>query len=146
MKHLGVGMVAVAVLVMPRIAAADVASVETFGLSAHLGTSYTKAPRRLDSDGVYVFNPGLGIAWDFRDHVSQRGFAPTVGVGWWQDCADRAVFAIGAGVRYTHVLPSGWTFGGSLAITLINGEVWDTQPCDRGAAGSRDRGRARYRA
>src|SRR5215510_3799227 len=107
--------IAIAVLCLAaRSAAADVGSVEAFGLSVHLGASYEDAPRGLDADGVYVFNPGLGLEWDFRDRVSASGFSPIVWAGWFQDCDDRAFYGALGGVRYRRVFASGLTLGGSL--------------------------------
>lgn len=109
-----------------RTARADVASVEAYGLSAHLGASYADAPRRMDANGVYVLNPGLGVEWDFRARTTKTGFSPILKVGWLQDCDDRPVYAALGGVRYTRVLSSRFTIGGSVSLGIVNGEDWDT--------------------
>lgn len=116
----------IALLGAARTARADVASVEAYGLSAHLGASYADAPRRMDAAGVYVLNPGLGVEWDFRARTSKTGFSPILKLGWLQDCDDRPLYAALGGVRYMHVLASRFVIGGSFSLGVVNGEDWDT--------------------
>jgi len=118
---------AAAVVLVVEPVWADVASVELFGLSAHLGAAYDGAPRKLDENGVYVFNPGVGAEWDFRESVSKTGFSPIVKVGWLEDCNDRPVYAALGGARYWHVFSGGFVIGGSLSAGVVNGENWDTE-------------------
>lgn len=117
---------AIGVLFGTRPASAHVASLEAFGLSAHLGSSYAAAPRALDSNGVYVFNPGLGLEWDFRDRGTARGFSPIGKAAWLQDCNDRPLYAGLVGVRYWYVSSGGFLVGGSLSAGIGSGETWET--------------------
>jgi len=117
---------AVLTLLAAREARADVASLEAFGLSAHLGSSYASAPRGLDSEGVYVFNPGMGLEWDFRNRVTRNGLSPVLKAAWLQDCDDRALFAALVGLRFWHAFASGFVLGGSLSVGVVNGEDWGT--------------------
>ena len=58
---------------LSQFASAGVVDVDGFGLSVHLGASYAEAPLRFDSRGVYVFNPGVGIGYDFRESAMTSG-------------------------------------------------------------------------
>lgn len=54
----------------PVVALGNV-DIDLPGISYHIGGSssnpaYTQAPRRLDENGFSVFNPGIGIGYDFR--------------------------------------------------------------------------------
>ena len=72
--------------------------IDVYGLSYHLDATqaYAEAPRRLDSQGQWVFNPGIGVTYDFRDNISEEGFSPIVAVGYFQDCADYPFYFAGS--------------------------------------------------
>lgn len=116
---------AAGLLLQAGSAFADLASLEAFGLSAHLGSSYSAAPRALDDQGVYVVNPGLGLEWDLRDHL-RGGLSPIAKVAWLQDCDDRALYAAMVGVRGWWVSSGGFLLGLSLSAGIGNGEIWET--------------------
>ena len=80
--------------------------IDVYGLSYHLDATeaYAEAPRGLDDKGQWVFNPGIGVTYDFRDNISVEGFSPIVAVGYFQDCADYPFYFAGAGVRYRNYI------------------------------------------
>ena len=96
-----------------------------FGLSYHLQEGVKDAPRKLDSNGRWVFNPGVGIIANWK-RIEESGFTPSLGVGWFQDCGDKALYHIVGGLRYRYVTDGGWTFGFFLGGGAFYGEDWDT--------------------
>lgn len=69
------------------------------GISVHFGQGADHAPRKLDEKGIFVFNPGIGLAYDFRDEGNKTGFSFMAAGMYFRDCADRNMFTIGAGGR-----------------------------------------------
>lgn len=69
------------------------------GISVHFGKGPKNAPRKLDEGGIFVFNPGIGLHYDFRDEANISGFSFIMGGVYFRDCADRNMFTLGAGGR-----------------------------------------------
>jgi hypothetical protein len=69
------------------------------GISVHFGSGPKEAPRKLDENGIFVFNPGIGLAYDVRDEGNVSGFSFIASAIYFKDCADRNMFSIGAGCR-----------------------------------------------
>lgn len=69
------------------------------GISVHFGSGADHAPRKIDGGGIFVFNPGLGLAYDFRDEGNKSGFSFMVSGMYFLDCANRNMFVLGAGGR-----------------------------------------------
>jgi hypothetical protein len=101
-------------LVNPSPTFAGTFGVEMNGLSYHFSEPPTGAPRKIDSNGVMVFNPGLGIDYDFRANALQGGFSGIVRSGFFQDCQDAFAIYGGAGVRYRKFLNQRYFIGASL--------------------------------
>ena len=77
-------------------------SLDAYGLSYHLKKeeSYYNAPRSVgSSNGQWVFNPGAGIDYDFREKGSM-GFSGYLTAGYFKDCADYPFYFAGLGVKY----------------------------------------------
>lgn len=106
---------------------AGVLDVDTFGLSIHLGGSYNQAPLRLDSNGVYVFNPGIGFGYDFRESAVTSGFSPIIKAGFFEDCNVIPLYYATAGIRYTYFFSENYSIGASVSVGLMNGQNWATQ-------------------
>ncbi len=96
------------------------------GLSYHIGANRShpansSARRALDKNGAFVFNPGIGIGFDFRPHSrSERwyGFSPMLRFIYMQDCQDDPLFLIGPGIRYRKMIADDWSFDANLLLTL----------------------------
>lgn len=76
--------------------------VDMFGLTYHLhrkGAVYD-APLKLDKPGVKVFNPGLGLGYDFREDKTASGFSAVVHGGMFENCNNHPFTFAGAGARY----------------------------------------------
>ncbi len=69
------------------------------GISVHFGQGADHAPRKLDEKGIFVFNPGIGLAYDFHDEGNKSGFSFMVSGMYFLDCANRNMFVLGAGGR-----------------------------------------------
>lgn len=106
---------------------AGVLEGDVFGLSIHLDGSYNQAPRRLDSEGVYVFNPGIGVGYDFRENALTTGFSPILKAGFFQDCNAIPLYYGVAGLRYAYNFAQDYMVGASLSVGLMSGEDWWTK-------------------
>lgn len=76
--------------------------LDMFGFTYHLhrkGAVYN-APLKLDKPGVKVFNPGLGLGYDFRDDRHTGGFSAIVHGGMFENCDNHPFSFAGAGARY----------------------------------------------
>jgi len=76
--------------------------LDMFGLTDHLqkkGAVYN-APLKLDKDGVKVFNPGLGLGYDFRHDIHAQGLSAIVHGGMFENCNNHPFSFAGAGGRY----------------------------------------------
>jgi hypothetical protein len=75
---------------------------DMFGFTYHLhrkGAVYN-APLKLDQAGVKVFNPGLGLGYDFRQDKHTDGISPIVHSGVFENCDNHPFSFVGAGARY----------------------------------------------
>lgn len=106
---------------------AGVLDVDGFGLSIHLFGSYSEAPRGLDSKGVYVFNPGIGLGYDFRESSITSGFSPIIKAGFFEDCKAVPLYFSTFGIRYAYIIANDYSIGASLSVGLMNGEDWWTK-------------------
>ncbi|WP_321779380.1 hypothetical protein [Sulfurimonas sp.] len=108
--------------------------IDVYGLSYHLDATqaYAEAPRRLDSQGQWVFNPGIGVTYDFRDNISEEGFSPIVAVGYFQDCADYPFYFAGAGIRYRNYIDdTNFMWEVNVAGAMLSGVDWDFETRDQ---------------
>ena len=69
------------------------------GISAHFGPGIENAPRKIDDTGIFVFNPGIGGNYDFREVANTTGFSLLVSGVFFKDCQNRNMFSLGAGAR-----------------------------------------------
>jgi hypothetical protein len=108
-------------------ASAGEINLNIYGLSYHLNKdeAYHNAPRSVfNSDGQYVYNPGVGIEYDFRNK-GEMGWSVFTTLSWFQDCADYAFYYAGAGVRYKNYIFGHWFWEANLAGAVANAEDWD---------------------
>jgi hypothetical protein len=76
--------------------------MDMFGFTYHLhrkGAVYD-APLKLDKAGVKVFNPGLGLGYDFRQDRHTEGISAVVHGGMFENCDNHPFTFVGAGARY----------------------------------------------
>ncbi len=76
--------------------------LDWFGLTYHLhkkGAVYS-APLKLDRKGIAVFNPGVGIGYDFREDRRTNGFSPIIHAGVFENCINAPFTFAAAGLRY----------------------------------------------
>ena len=76
--------------------------LDMFGLAYHLHHrgAVRDAPLKLDEAGVLVFNPGLGLGYDFRDDRHTEGFSAIVHGGAFDNCHNHLFSFAGGGARY----------------------------------------------
>ena len=120
----------VAVMGLTTVASAGEVSLDVYGLSYHLtkNESYYNAPRSVgSSNGQWVFNPGAGINYDFREKGSM-GFSGYTTLGYFQDCADYPFYFAGLGLKYRNYIYGSnsvfWSF--QLAGAVASAEDWTT--------------------
>jgi hypothetical protein len=101
-------------------------SMYFFGLSYHLREGVPEAPRKLDSNGRFVFNPGVGVGVEWLKSPFENGWRPWVEIGWFQDCSDYALYHGYVGIKYRHLTQGGWSFGFSIGGGVNYGKDWDT--------------------
>jgi hypothetical protein len=87
-------------------ASALVKEVELPLISYHINNNatYKDAPNKIDSNAVFVLNPGLLIGLDTRKDTKTEGLSFIAKGGFLQDCANKTVFALGGGGRYRHLI------------------------------------------
>jgi hypothetical protein len=81
---------------------AEEVDMDMFGFTYHLhrkGAVYN-APLKLDKPGVKVFNPGLGLGYDFRQDIHTEGISAIVHGGMFENCNNHPFSFAGAGARY----------------------------------------------
>lgn len=87
----------------PKTILAHQVNINITGFSYHMGNwSYPDAPRGLDKNGNFIFNPGIGFGWDFRSAKRTSGFSPMTQAMYFRDCSDLSVAMVGGGTRYRY--------------------------------------------
>ena len=87
---------------------------------------YQEAPRALDDDAAWVFNPGLGVSYDFREESREECVAPLATAGFFKDCDDRPFYFLGGGGRYRHALSEDLFLDLNAAIVYSIAKNWET--------------------
>jgi len=100
-------------------------SVLFFGVSYHLREDVREAPRKIDSNGRAVFNPGVGIMAEWLKSPFESGFRPIVEIGWFQDCMDKSMYHANVGLKYRYITEGGWSFGFTVGGGAYYGKDWD---------------------
>jgi hypothetical protein len=96
---------------------------EIHGISTHFSEAVPSAPRKIDSGGVHVVNPGLGLDFDFRSSGMEGGFSAILRAGYFKDCQDALALYGGGGVRYRVLLERNYFVGGSLLGGIFSTET-----------------------
>lgn len=99
-----------------------------WGTSIHLGGIPTQnRPLRISNDDTVIYNPGVGILVDFREHAKTwkwYGFSPIIMTNFLYDCDLRPLFTIGPGVRWRYILADRFSIDLNMLLNLANGEEW----------------------
>ena len=106
--------------------------VDLTGLSYHIGANssnpaYSEAPRGLDKNGAFVFNPGAGLGIDFRKTSRDpfwHGVSPIVKFVYLLDCNDYGWQMLAVGGRYRYMISRNWSFDFNLAISAVRSINW----------------------
>jgi len=101
-KVLGVSLLLLCFVFFSFSCIAGEIDVDMFGLTYHLhrkGAVYN-APLKLDHAGVKVFNPGLGLGYDFRTDRHTEGISAVIHGGMFENCDNHPFSFVGAGARY----------------------------------------------
>ena len=103
--------------------------VDLTGLSYHIGANsdnpaYEEAPRGLDKNGAFVFNPGAGIGYDFREKGTQGGFSGVTKLIYFRDCDDRGFFMAGGGMRYRFMFGKHFSMDINALAMASAGQEW----------------------
>lgn len=108
------------------LASAGVIDLDIFGFSYHFDeeNAYRDAPLKLSPGGVWVYNPGVGIGYDFRKDIGKGGFSPILRVGFFQDCACSSLFYWGGGVRYRKFISQSVFFDVNASAAIVYAEDW----------------------
>ncbi len=93
---------------------ANTLGLQLNGISTHFSDPPSNAPRKLDPSGINVFNPGLGIDFDFRSSGMQTGFSPVTRIGFFKNCPDFFSVYSGIGLRYRALATDSSFIGGSI--------------------------------
>ena len=112
-------------LTFPSLIYAEHFELDIYGLSYHLlGEGYQDAPRKLDDKAAWVFSPGVGFTYDFRNKVDEEGIGPLAMAGYFQDCDDRAFYFVGGGGRYRHKLADDLLFDLNFGLVYSYAQDW----------------------
>ncbi len=103
--------------------------VDMFGLTYHLHKrgAVHHAPLKLDETGYVVFNPGLGLGYDFRDDRQTNGFSVTVHGGMFENCDNHPYTFVAAGGRYRKYFKKNTFFETNLMGALTYGNDTDNK-------------------
>lgn len=103
--------------------------INLFGLSYHFNKigAYSGAPLKLDKNGMWVFNPGLGLGYDFRNSIKSEGFSPIVQGGIFQNCSVNPFYFGGAGVRYRKFIRGRLFWEANALGMLTYSRDWDDE-------------------
>lgn len=104
---------------------AGTVGIEFNGLSTHFSSPPRGAPRKIDPNGVNVFNPGLGIDYDFRENALENGLYGLIRTGYFMDCSNYFAVYGGIGFRYRKKINESIFWGASLL-----GGIYSTEDKD----------------
>jgi len=97
--------------------------MDLFGLTYHL----REAPLKLDKNGSRVFNPGVGLGYDFREDIHTPGLSPEIHGGMFENCNNHPFSFLGAGGRYRKFFHKNWFWETNLLMTATYGNDSDNK-------------------
>jgi len=117
-----------------NLAIAGEVDVHLFGFSYHFDKNGAKtdAPNRLDRNDQLIFNPGIGVGYDFRESIKKEGFSPITLVGFFQNCSNSPFFFGGGGVRYRKLVIGKLSWELNALGVFACGKDWDTNRFEAG--------------
>ncbi len=101
--------------------------VDLFGFSYHFHGTGTdrEAPFKLDSSALWVFNPGIGLGYDFRKNIHTGGLSAIIQGGFFENCANFPFYYAGAGGRYRKFIYKKLFVDVNLMAVFTEGNDWD---------------------
>lgn len=113
----------------PGFCIAGEVDINLFGVSYHFNKlgAYKDASLKLDDDGKWVFNPGAGLGYDFRNSIKTEGFSPIVQGGFFENCSSKPFLFSGAGVRYRKFVLGKLYLEANALGTATYAKDWDDQ-------------------
>jgi len=101
--------------------------VDLIGFSYHFDKTGAdrEAPLKLDSSALWVFNPGIGFAYDFRKDIHTGGPSAIMAGGFFENCANYPFYYLGAGGRYRKFIYKKLFMEANLLAILTEGNDWD---------------------
>jgi hypothetical protein len=101
--------------------------IDLFGFCFHFNKlgAYNEASLKLDKYGKWVFNPGIGLGYDFRNSIKSEGFSPIVQGGIIQNCSVNPFYFGGAGVRYRKFMLGKLFWEANALGTFTYARDWD---------------------
>ena len=102
---------------------------DMFGFTYHLHRkgAVRDAPLKMDHKGVKVFNPGVGIGYDFREDRHTGGWSPVVHGGIFENCSNHPFSFVGGGVRYRKFFHKKYFWETNLLAVLTYGNDSDNK-------------------
>ena len=100
---------------------------DLFGISYQFSNMFLipdQKPRKLDSGGHTVWNPGLGIGYDYRPSVNTEGTFPLFKAGFFQSNQDSTVSYIAIAQRWRFCASSGVYGDISWGISVMLRQVY----------------------
>lgn len=98
--------------------------LDLFGFTYHLHRkgAVRNAPLKMDHAGVKVFNPGLGLGYDFRTDIHTEGWSPVIHGGLFENCNNHPFTFVGAGGRFRKYITKKhfWEFNALATLTYGN--------------------------
>ena len=107
--------------------AAGEVDVDFFGMSFHFKEkgAFRGAANKLDKEGKWVFNPGMGLGYDFRKSIETEGFSPIIHGGIFDNCSSNPFVFAGAGVRYRKFILGKFFWELNLLGVFAYDKEWD---------------------
>ena len=101
--------------------------VDLLGISYHFDKDGADhhAPNKIDHAGLWVFNPGVGLGYDFRKDIHTAGLSPIATIGFFENCANYPFFYAGAGGRYRKFIYKKFFLDLNLMAVFTEGNDWD---------------------
>lgn len=127
MKKIIIAVIVLVFSLSSNLCLAGEVDIFLFGFSYHADRkgTYRQAPLKLDSKGLWVFDPGIGLGYDFRKSIKKEGFSPVVMAGFFQNTSNK-LFSFGdAGLRYRKFMTGKIFWEVNVLGMLCRAKSWD---------------------
>ncbi|WP_330925157.1 hypothetical protein [Candidatus Sororendozoicomonas aggregata] len=96
----------------------EIASIESNG-----GKVYD-FPRKIGNDCTFIFNPGIGISYNYSAGKKDGLSLETVGL-FFQDCMKEMAYVLGSGPRYRYFFTESWSADADILLSVYRSNDWD---------------------